>query len=1056
MDRLDTTVPPVVAVMVVHLPSPTLGEALAGLAAQDYPDLRVLLLITGDREGPEITEVRHRARELVPDAVVRSLGGNPGWGPACNVALDLVEGDHGFFALLHDDVALEPDAIRLLVEETYRSNAGVVGPKLLEWDDPRRLHRVGFDVDRIGEIDPLVEPGERDQEQYDAVRDVFAVPSACVMIRADLFRMLRFDDRIDFHGEDLDLCWRAHLTGARVLVVPAARARHRGRLPERRTDLSHRALIARHRVWSVATLTGGRRLPGVLARLLIVTVAEFLVGLVTGRAKDSWSILAAVVGLVPRSGAVIARRRRLAGIRTVPDHEVAHLQIAGSARWRRFRRARELETTHTGRRPRGSRLADTVAWVVAVLVVVIGSRQVITSGSGHLAEMVALPSDPGRLVRDYLAPWWSAGGATMDPAPTGVGLVGVAGLLVFGRMELLHTLSIIGPIGLGLLGLWRLGGRLGDRTARRVTLLAGAFGPAAYGAITTGRWSVLVIWAVTPWLVELLVRPGGDEIGAGIAATRWRSIVAAGVLIAIVGAFVPLVAVIVLVMAVASAVGELFGASSLRQRFGAAATTLLRALAAVVLAAVMHLPWSLRLADSDRWEVITGGSTVTRRGVGLIELAQFGRATTALAVIGIAVLVPVVVAPLVARGVTAPWAARTGLIAVACGGVAVMADRSVLTVELGAAELWFAPVASMAAVAAGCLTASWRREILAGGFGWRQPVGVAAAACVVVGAFPVAVGVFDGRWDQTSGSLSVLLDQLPEDDDGHYRIVFIGDPAVVPVPSRPIADNVGIAVVDGSRLEATESRWLAATTPLTRLVSDAFEAIANRDSARLGRALAPGGIRYVVVPIVDGSVSTLDDPRVVPEGLLDAIGRQVDLRRISATSEVVIYENTVWIPVRAVLEGATARASTQAGLDALVAADLTDSMPVGRGRPLTASAADTVSVGPVASVHLGVPRSVGWRAFLDGDELAARPSFGSVTAWDLPAGADGVVELRPPSAQSRHVIVAVQTLVWLLAGAVALGVSSMRWGRRSRPGAPDTTGLPVVVLDSVPSGEIRV
>ena len=33
--------------------------------------------------------------------------------------------------LLHDDVALHPDAIRELVEELYRSNAGIVGPKLV-------------------------------------------------------------------------------------------------------------------------------------------------------------------------------------------------------------------------------------------------------------------------------------------------------------------------------------------------------------------------------------------------------------------------------------------------------------------------------------------------------------------------------------------------------------------------------------------------------------------------------------------------------------------------------------------------------------------------------------------------------------------------------------------------------------------------------------------------------------------------------------------------------------------------------------------------------------
>ena len=62
---------------------------------------------------------------------MRELGDNPGFGTAANEVLRLVEGDNGFFCICHDDVALEPDAIRALVEELYRSNAGIVGPKLV-------------------------------------------------------------------------------------------------------------------------------------------------------------------------------------------------------------------------------------------------------------------------------------------------------------------------------------------------------------------------------------------------------------------------------------------------------------------------------------------------------------------------------------------------------------------------------------------------------------------------------------------------------------------------------------------------------------------------------------------------------------------------------------------------------------------------------------------------------------------------------------------------------------------------------------------------------------
>ncbi|MEO7397635.1 MAG: glycosyltransferase, partial [Ilumatobacteraceae bacterium] len=231
----------VVAVMVVHDPDDAFDDVLEALAAQDYPNLKTLFLVSG-----EAGDLPTRIRERVPGAFVRAVAGNPGYGPAANEVTRLVEGDNGFFMLMHDDVALEPGATRALVEELYRSNAGIVGPKLVAWDQPRLLQHVGLGVDRFGEVDPLVEPGEVDQEQHDAVRDVFALPSACMLVRADLFNALGgFDPSVSFYGDDIDLCWRAHLSGARVVVVPAARARHRERLVQRRPDLAHHSLAAR-------------------------------------------------------------------------------------------------------------------------------------------------------------------------------------------------------------------------------------------------------------------------------------------------------------------------------------------------------------------------------------------------------------------------------------------------------------------------------------------------------------------------------------------------------------------------------------------------------------------------------------------------------------------------------------------------------------------------------------------------------------------------------------------------------------------------------------------
>jgi len=453
--------PPVVAVVVVHVPGPWFDEALASLAAQDYPNLNTLFLLTGGPLDAEGVDLQQRILGRLPDAFVRDLGVDPGYGVAANEVLRLVEGDAGFFCFCHDDVAMEADAIRLLVEELYRSNAGAVGPKLVDWDDPAALQHVGLGMDRFGEIDPITEPGEYDQEQHDAVRDVFVLPSACLLVRADLFRVVGgFDPGIDFHGDDVDLCWRLHLSGARVIVAPQARARHREQLEVRRPDLNHAVLRARHRMRSVATLTGGRRLATRSVELVLLTVAELVVGLFTGRFGEAWATLRALVGLVPRAPALLARRGAVAKFRHVPDSEVIDLQNRGSARLTSYLRSRDTET-YVGeqtsvRRWRESTLGGTLSWIVLVLAVLLASRTLIDTRVPAIGELLPLPASPGDLWDMFRSGWNPNGLGGSEANPTAWGLLPLVSVLWGFRMGLGLTVIVIGLVLLGIVGTWRL------------------------------------------------------------------------------------------------------------------------------------------------------------------------------------------------------------------------------------------------------------------------------------------------------------------------------------------------------------------------------------------------------------------------------------------------------------------------------------------------------------------------------------------------------------------------------------------------------------------------
>src|SRR5439155_9119138 len=112
-------------------------------------------------------------KALGPDRVI-ALEENRGLPAAVQAALKLdVASRAEYVLILHDDAALEPDAVARLVEVSERiDGVGVVGPKVVDWENPRILRDVGSSTDRFGYPFSPLEEDELDQGQYDRVREV--------------------------------------------------------------------------------------------------------------------------------------------------------------------------------------------------------------------------------------------------------------------------------------------------------------------------------------------------------------------------------------------------------------------------------------------------------------------------------------------------------------------------------------------------------------------------------------------------------------------------------------------------------------------------------------------------------------------------------------------------------------------------------------------------------------------------------------------------------------------------------------------------------------------
>lgn len=1037
--------PPVVAVVVVHAPGEWFAETLDSLARQDYPNLNTFFLLTGGQGELGDIDVAEYVRQRLPGAYIEDLGSNPGFGAAANAVLEFVEGDNGFFCVCHDDVALAPDAIRLMVEELYRSNAGIIGPKLVSWDDANVLQNVGVDVDRFGQPAARVEPGEYDQEQLDAVTDVFAVPSACLLARADLFRSLGgFDTAMTFHGEDVDLCWRAHISGARVMVAPAARVRHREQLEVRRLDLNHALLRSRHRLRSMLTLTAGARLPLRLVELLGVTLLEVVLGVFTGRFGDAWASVRAVVGSVARFPTLLARRGAIAKLRNVGDDEVHDLQSRGSSRLRSFGRARDTQmfigVEDNIRRWRERSLAPLVTWGVVIVAVIVASRTFINGSVPSVGEFLRFPESPGELWRDYTSGWNPSGFGATSANPTGFAVLAAASVLWLFQMGLGLTMTVVGLILLGGLGVWRLAGLFPSNRERTVALIIYIATPLLPGLISTGRLSGLIAFAAVPWFIHLLRMAVGigtaDPTSVSVDLVdgvidlalreRIRRTAVAGVVSALAVAMAPAVLLILVATAFVLGITTFFVGAGWRTALwftglGSAATA---------------IAWLLNVPASTTWSWndLTAIPLAGANGRGLTEVASMNIGQAELGLLALALYVSIFAGLALSRAWRLSWAARSAGLVVTFAPLAVMQDRDALPLRVPDVGLLLVPVALGLAMAAACAVASFSSDVAGGTFGWRQPLGLVSIGAVLCGLFPAMITLTDGSWFAPTTSLNDLVaPQIMADAEfGDFRVLYIGDPRLVPVAPQDIGGGIAMAIT-APGMPDFHDRYAPPSTPADAPLRLALRDIADDATQRGGRLLAPYGIRYIVVPIFDGANSTASDPIEPPAGLLDAFNSQLDLELTYTAADFALYENRSAMPAAALLTGSLTDAASAESSSQVVQTDLSTAVPVFGGVLERRSGTGEIEAGVV---HLAVPFDDNWTLEVDGQGIAARPGFNVMTAFDVPAA--GPAELAFDSPSSRRGALLAQALLSLVALLAASRLTVPAWLARARR-TPGTT-----------------
>ncbi|MCW1249873.1 glycosyltransferase family 2 protein [Acaricomes phytoseiuli] len=519
----------VTTVVVSHHGSVYLPRVLRALDEQTRQPDRNLGVDAGSQDG---------SPELLEDAFGRlnvlRAGPQSGFGEAVSLGLaelgtveaPAVPVESQYLWLLHDDAAPEPEALAELLHAVERApSVTVAGCKQVDWARERNLVDVGLSASRKAERLTMIEFDEQDQGQYDGRSDVFAVNSAGMLVRRDVWDSLGgFDPALPGPGDDIDFCWRNRLTGNRVVVVPSAVVHHAqdrpgalaqpttARTAEVHTRLKHAPWWKLPLLWTGALLNG---------------LWWFFAGFLFKYPGHGWRQFTATVRALFRFGAISRSRTSARKTKRLSRSVVRALQV-DARDVRTYRRAvgesmlgvdeddDDLLDSGNEFEPSGDAQQDFVSlattrrlWIgtgaiAAAVVLMLAGIIALTRfiGAEALTGAALLPASSALGQIWYNATfWWSELGAgwpgSGEPFDFVIWLMGLIG---FGNASQTIVWLFLLALPLAGLGAWFcIGALTSSRWARFLAALLWGASPVLLIAIGEGRIGALLAHLVIPW-----------------------------------------------------------------------------------------------------------------------------------------------------------------------------------------------------------------------------------------------------------------------------------------------------------------------------------------------------------------------------------------------------------------------------------------------------------------------------------------------------------------------------------------------------------------------------
>ena len=550
----------VAAIVVARGMSPELRSLLDALAAQSRAVNHLIVCdVRAPRTSPLASGQVVVAEDLPDNALLISVG------RARNIsdALAQASKDHAasqvitasdWLWILHDDCLPADTCLEEQLAATEAgASIGAVTPKVFRADGT--LAEVGIHATASGRRVPLVLDGEIDQGQYDGVTDVLAGGSAGLLVASSAFNQVGGLDRaLGPYNEGLELCWRLHRAGHRVVAAPKAHLTHQQVSSPQNLRRASALLARRSSEFYFATLIANPLLLVVQALLSLLWIPlSCLALLLSARPRAAYARFFAWLGLFAHIPHIVAARARHARCASQPRSSLRPLLTGrfDASRIRRTHRSAHVIEEQASWKDSvlERRSNDLTTRVVTTLALFLLSLWVYRSdlGSVNGGAWLNLPDRFLDLWSYAWSGWLPSGDGSAHAVDPLVQLLSVVSaslaLLGIAPTVLLYVFLVLSPAWAA----WNmdvLSMRLTSSRSLRVALMClWASLPSALFAMTSGRLASLAVHVFMPlWVALLLSLPRDRHV---IVRRRWTCAAIVGLIIT---AAYPLLGVCALVL----------------------------------------------------------------------------------------------------------------------------------------------------------------------------------------------------------------------------------------------------------------------------------------------------------------------------------------------------------------------------------------------------------------------------------------------------------------------------------------------------------------------------